>query len=93
MNRQKQILAVFENDKDKVLTKQEIIKKSGISYYCNTSKHVGDTLSRMVKNKSLMRVSKGKYKLGSGGGPKDFIPKNQGKLFGGQILYRTFAMY
>lgn len=83
MDRQKQILEVFNNDQELILSKQEIIKKGGISYYYNTSKHVGETLSRMVKNRSLKRISKGKYQLGSGQGSKDFIPKNQTNLFGG----------
>lgn len=79
MERQKQILKAFENDKFLVLSKQEIKTKARIGYYHNTDKHLGDTLSRMVKNGSLIRLSKGKYKLGSGN--KLIIqPQNQTKL-------------
>lgn len=66
MNRQKQILKVFEGNKDLILTKSEIKEKGKVSYYHNTDKHLGETLSRMVKNGSLKRTSKGKYKLGNG---------------------------
>ena len=79
MDRQKQILKVFENNKELILTKSEIKEKGSISYYCNTDKHLGETLTRMVKNNSLKRVKKGFYKLGSG--TKIIIqPKNQTKL-------------
>jgi predicted transcriptional regulator of viral defense system len=66
MERQKQILRVFKGDKDLVLSKSEIIKQGKISYYHNTEKHVGDCLSRLVKNGGLTRVKKGYYKLGLG---------------------------
>lgn len=79
MDRQKEILQVFNGDKGKVLSKSVIKEIGGISYYHNTDKHLGDTLTRMVKNGSLKRVSRGKYQLGSG---KKMIvqPKNQMKL-------------
>lgn len=84
MDRQKQILAVF-TDKEQTLSKSEIIEKGDISYYHNTSKHVGHTLTRMVKNGTLIRVKKGHYKRG-GAFPKHknliIQPnKNQTKLF------------
>lgn len=83
MERQKQILKVFNGDCEKILTKQEIIELAGISYYCSTSKNAGNTLSRMVNNGSLIRVSKGKFKLGKGKYKvlKDEVPPNQTKLF------------
>ena len=63
MNRQAEILATFP-DAETILSKSEIIEKGQISYYFNTSKHVGHTLSRMVKNGLLIRVKKGYYKRG-----------------------------
>ena len=82
MDRQKQILEVFEGDFDKVLKKSEIIKKGKISYYINTKKWVGETLTRMVRNGSLIRVSHGLYKLNRHRIPKkDEVPENQIELF------------
>ena len=83
MNRQAEILATFP-DADTVLTKREIIKRGQIRYYYNTEKHVGHTLSRMVKNQLLVRVKKGNYKLGKST-PKHGKPvqkiENQTELF------------
>ena len=62
MNRQAEILETFPN-KETILSKKEIIERGQIRYYFNTEKHVGDTLSRMVKNGLLVRVKKGYYKL------------------------------
>lgn len=78
--RQIQILKTFKENKDIILSKSEIKKLSGISYYNNTDKYLGDCLSRMVKNGMLKRISKGKYKLGSGN-KRITQPKNQTKLF------------
>lgn len=63
MDRQKQIIDVFLISNKDVLSKSEIIKTGGISYYYNTEKHVGNTLSRMVRNGVLERVKKGHYSL------------------------------
>ena len=80
INRQKQILEVFQENKELVLSKNDIKNKGRIFYYVNTDKHLGETLSRMVKNNLLIRESKGKYKLGSGS--KMIVqPKNQTQLF------------
>lgn len=83
MDRQKQILNVFS--KDEILSKSEIKEKSGISYYCNTDKHLGDVLSRMVNNGLLERVKKGYFKWSGRTVPnhqqKELIqPKEQTKL-------------
>lgn len=64
MDRQKQIISAFNNDYDLVLSKSEIIERESIYYYANAEKHVGHTLTRMVKNRSLERVKRGFYKLG-----------------------------
>lgn len=80
MDRQKEILQVFNGDYELILSKQEIKEKGKIGYYHNTDKYLGETLTRMVKNASLKRVSRGKYKLGSGN--KMIVqPKNQTKMF------------
>ena len=63
MNRQAEILETFP-DKETILSKKEIIERGQIRYYYNTEKHVGHTLSRMVKNGLLVRVKKGYYKRG-----------------------------
>lgn len=80
MNRQKQIIQVFENNKQLILTKSEIKEKGGIVYHNNTDKYLGETLARMVKNNSLQRIAKGNYKLGSG--TKIIVqPENQTEIF------------
>ena len=84
MNKQTQILKVFNNDKELILKKSEIIEKGSIYYYYNTEKHVGDTLTRMVKNGLLIHVKIGHYKLGTHIKTKKavdlIINKNQTKL-------------
>ncbi|MEZ7496489.1 hypothetical protein QO206_13405 [Leeuwenhoekiella aequorea] len=83
MNRQAEILEVFP-DAETILSKSEIIERGQIRYYFNTEKHVGETLSRMVKNGILVRVKKGYYKRGKST-PKHGRPvqqiENQIELF------------
>lgn len=85
MDRQKEILNVFNNDKDLTLKKSEIIEKGDIHYYASTSKHVGFTLTRMVRNGLLIRVKMAYYKLGykkkTRLGIKLVEDENQQKLF------------
>jgi len=83
MERQKEILEVFNNNTEIILSKRKIKELGNISYYYNTDKHLGETLSRMVKNNNLIRVSRGNFKLGSGKPMGKLIiqPKNQTKLF------------
>ena len=80
MDRQRQILKIFNGDKEIELKKSEIISIGKISYYTNTEKHVGETLSRMVANGTLQRIIKGTYKLGSKS-KKDYVPENQTNMF------------
>ena len=61
MERQVEVLKVFI-DTEEVLSKKQIKEMTGISYYYNTDKHLGDVLSRMVKNGLLIRVRKGYFK-------------------------------
>lgn len=79
MNNQTDILKAFNCDFDLVLSKKEIKEKSGINYYYNVDKHLGDMLSRMVDNGKLIRVKIGRYKLGSG--VKHIENNKQIKLF------------
>lgn len=62
MDRQAQIIEIFKDSVKDVLTKKEIIDLGKISYYHNTKKYVGETLSRMVKNGLIERVKIGSYK-------------------------------
>jgi hypothetical protein len=79
MERQKQILEVFKGDTKLILRKSEIKVRGNIDYFNNTDKYLGETLTRMVKNGSLIRISIGNYKLGSG--DKMIVqPKNQMRL-------------
>lgn len=82
MNRQKEVIKNFNNDRNKVLTKKYLYDNVSFSYFLNWEKHFGELLSRMIKNNSLERVERGKYKLGSG--KKSVIEtenENQTKLF------------
>ena len=86
MDRQIQIIKAFNNDFDLVLSKSDIIERESIYYYANCEKHVGHTLTRMVKNGSIERVKRGFYKLGKN--KKDYVfarvnedNPNQTKLF------------
>lgn len=80
-DRQKEVLACFNGDKELQLSKKEIIEKARLYYYHNTDKHAGDVLSRMVNSGLLRRISKGVYSLGSGVKRKDkIVPANQIKL-------------
>lgn len=84
MDRQKEVLNAFKEGE--VLSKNQIKERSGISYYYNTDKHLGDVLSRMVKNGLLIRIKKGYYQWLGRTVPnhkaKEIIqPKNQTKLF------------
>lgn len=48
------------------ITKKEAILVPGVdTYYCNERKHVGDILSRMVNNGSLIRIKPGHFKVGN----------------------------
>lgn len=85
MERQKQILEVF-NDTQEILSKKAIKEKTGISYYYNTDKHLGDILGRMVNNGLLERVKKGYFKWTGSTLPNHrknqiIIPKEQTQLF------------
>ena len=84
-DRQKEVIDVFGNDPDLILSKEQIKKVGQISYYASTDKHLGFTLTRMVNNGKLKRVVRGYYQLGknykNGNGKTIPIPKNQLNLF------------
>jgi predicted transcriptional regulator of viral defense system len=62
-------------------TKAEIMKNVSIHYYANSGKHFGDVLSRMVKNGTLERVSKGKYKIKTVNNVRQIVDPKQISLF------------
>ena len=77
MTNRQLIIKAFSGDYEKELTKKQIKEITGISYYHNTDKHLGDVLSRMVKSKILKRVKKGVYSLYSSSNQIS----NQNRLF------------
>lgn len=82
MASQKDVLKAFKDNKE-ILRKKDIIDRTGVWYYANADKHFGDILGRMVKNGSLIRVSVGKYKLGTITKPSkvQFVDPDQTDLF------------
>jgi hypothetical protein len=70
---QKTIIDFAKKNNDTITKKQAL---ELIFYYCNASKHVGDILSRMVKNNLLIRVKNETFKIGSQSKKIDEI-KNQ----------------
>lgn len=57
-------------------TKQEILDNTGITYYYNTEKHLGEILSRLVNNGTLNRVKKGVYEINRNPNPPE-VGKDQ----------------
>lgn len=45
------------------ITKREAVDLLQGFYYCNAEKYVGETLSRMVKGRIMVRLKKGLYQL------------------------------
>ena len=62
--RHQQTIIHFARSNDNKITKQQACEL--IPFYHNTAKHVGDILSRMVKNKMLIRVKNGSFELNLG---------------------------
>jgi len=59
----KQILRLFTAPGQE-LSKAEIVEHSGLRYYYNAEKYVGEILGRMVANGILERVKPGVYRIG-----------------------------
>ncbi|CDS93422.1 hypothetical protein BN1088_1431498 [Sphingobacterium sp. PM2-P1-29] len=59
-----QTIIQFARSNDNKITKKQACEL--IPFYHNTAKHVGDILSRMVKNKMLIRVKNGSFELNLG---------------------------
>jgi len=57
-------IVIYAKEHNNTITKKEACKL--IPYYCNTSKHVGDVLSRMVKSNLLRRVKNGVFEVSTG---------------------------
>lgn len=60
------------------VTKKQVCEV--IRFYCNTEKHVGDILSRMVKSNLLKRVKPGVFETSSGI-KQELNIENQTELF------------
>lgn len=68
-------------DHDGKITKKEAMTIIN-THYCNGSKHVGDSLSRMVNAGILIRIKPGHFQLGRGTRIKPAtIIENQVNLF------------
>lgn len=74
---QKTIIS-FCNKNNGTITKKQACDL--IRYYCNTEKHVGDILSRMVKSNLLKRLKPGIFELSSGL-KQEIKIENQTELF------------
>lgn len=61
MNHQQNILRYLQTVEQATLV--EIGKGTGISYYCNTEKHLGAVMSRMVKRNMVERVKPGTFRM------------------------------
>ncbi|WP_288435344.1 hypothetical protein [uncultured Chryseobacterium sp.] len=77
-NKQRVILDWVRNNNE--ITKSKAIELIGGSYYCNSTKHVGDILSRMVKSGLLHRVKNGLFVIGTRVN-SDPVTENQLRLF------------
>lgn len=53
----------FANSNNGKINKDQAVELIGKFYYCNERKHVGDVLSRMVKNNLLKRIKNGFYEI------------------------------
>ena len=47
------------------ISKKEAVAVIGKNYYCNSDKHTGEVLCRMVKTRLLVRVKVGLYRVNS----------------------------
>lgn len=62
--KQKKVIHFCQNNGGKI-TKKDAMKLIN-THYCNGSKHVGDSLSRMVNAGLLARTKPGHFELGKG---------------------------
>lgn len=64
------------------VTKKQVVENFGHWYYANSSFHIGNLLSRMVKTELLVRIKPGVFNLGKGTKQKPAtILENQITLF------------
>jgi len=65
------------------VSKSKMMEEMGIDnwYYCNSEKHFGDILSRMVNSGFITRVKKGVYKLNETQTSRSYVSPNQITLF------------
>jgi len=65
MTKKQKIIIEFARQNNNTLTKKDAMGLINTHYH-NGSKHVGDSLSRMVKAGFLIRVKRGVFELGKG---------------------------
>jgi len=72
----------FVIEGDGTISTKEAVDLCGGNYFYNGRKHVQESLTRLVNSGDLIRVRRGFYKKGPGGGKK-YIPEpdNQLSLF------------
>lgn len=58
-----QILELIRTCGTSTITTAEAIQHAGGAYYCNASFHIGQILTRLVKNGQLVRVNRGIYAI------------------------------
>ena len=73
---------IVNEKENRPASKKEIVARFANCYIHNASKHIGDVLTRAVKNKKLVRVERGLYKIGEGRNnhKTEIIPENQLEL-------------
>ena len=74
-----ELLAWFLENEE--LTTKQAYELCAGNYFYNGKKHVNDNLARLVKSGDIVRVKRGLYMRGRGGGKYTPPPDNQLKLF------------
>lgn len=59
----KYIKQLAQSSPDHTITMDDLDENFGHAYYCNARFHLGNMMSRMVKNGEFIRIKKGVYKL------------------------------
>jgi len=57
------IIQLARSAQDHTITMDNLDTNFGNAYYCNSRFHLGNMMSRMVKNGQFIRLKKGVYKL------------------------------
>lgn len=59
----RQLILEYLYKSEKPVKKEDIVEKFKSLYYCNSSKHIGDILSRLVNSGQVIRVKNGWYQF------------------------------